>query len=53
MGAHPPITGAEAADRLAIRELFDAYATCADRRDAPGQMALFTEDAHLDRKSVV
>jgi hypothetical protein len=41
---HPAITGAEAADRLANRELFDAYAHCADRRDAKGQMALFTED---------
>jgi hypothetical protein len=28
------ITPAEAADRLAIRELFDAYARCADIRDA-------------------
>src|ERR1700744_5371162 len=33
---------AEAADRLAIRELFDAYAHCADRRDKEGQKALFT-----------
>jgi hypothetical protein len=32
------------ADRLAIRELIDAYAHCADRCDAEGQMALFTED---------
>src|SRR5260221_1606124 len=39
-----PITTEEAADRLAIRELIDAYAHCADRRDAEGQMALFTED---------
>jgi hypothetical protein len=39
------ITPEEAADRLAIRELIDAYAHCADRRDAKGQMALFTEDA--------
>ncbi|SON55180.1 hypothetical protein HDIA_1639 [Hartmannibacter diazotrophicus] len=31
----------EAADRLAIRQLIDAYAHCADRRDAKGQMALF------------
>ena len=38
------ITPGEAADRLAIRELIDAYAHCADRRDAEGQMALFTED---------
>jgi hypothetical protein len=44
---HPPITGAEAADRLAIRELFDACAQCADRRDAKGQMALFTENTHF------
>ena len=47
MGTHPPITGAEAADRLAIRELVDAYAHCADRRDARGQMALFTANAHF------
>jgi hypothetical protein len=37
----------EAADRLAIRELFDAYAHCADRRDAEGQKALFTDDTHF------
>ena len=41
------ITPTEAADRLAIRELFDAYAHCADRRDADGQKALFTEDTHF------
>jgi len=34
--------GGESADRLAIRELIEAYAHCADRRDAKGQMALFT-----------
>lgn len=34
----------EMTDRLMIRELIDAYARCADRRDAAGQMALFTED---------
>ena|SRR6476620_3610613 len=39
--------GAEAADRLEIRELVDAYAHCADRRDAKGQMSLFTPDAHF------
>jgi ketosteroid isomerase-like protein len=38
------ISSAEAADRLAIRELVDAYAHCADRRDMKGQMALFTRD---------
>ena len=41
------ITPTELADRLAIRELFDAYAHCADRRDAEGQKALFTEDTHF------
>src|SRR5205807_5649747 len=44
MAVHAALTPAEAADRLAIRELFDAYAHCADRRDAEGQKALFTED---------
>src|SRR6202171_5228224 len=38
---------AEAADRLAIRELVEAYAHCADRRDAKGQMSLFTADTHF------
>lgn len=38
------ITPEEAADRLEIRKLIDAYAHCADRRDAAGQMALFTTD---------
>ena len=37
----------EAADRLAIRELIDAYAHCADRRDAQGQLALFTPDTRF------
>jgi hypothetical protein len=35
------------ADRLAIRELVDAYAHCADRRDAEGQKSLFAQDAHF------
>jgi len=43
-GAHSDLTMHEVADRLAIRELVDAYAYCADRREAAGQMALFTED---------
>jgi ketosteroid isomerase-like protein len=43
-GRHSSLSMKEAADRLAIRELVDAYAYCADRRDAAGQMALFTED---------
>ena len=47
MSIHSLVTGAEAADRLALRELFDAYARCADRRDAKGQLALFTEDTHF------
>lgn len=37
----------EVADRVAIRKLIDAYAHCADRRDADGQMALFTADTHF------
>jgi hypothetical protein len=41
------ITPAEQADRLAIRELIDAYAHCADRRDAEGQKSLFTADTHF------
>jgi hypothetical protein len=44
---HITISAAEAADRLSIRELVEAYAHCADRRDAKGQMALFTEDTHF------
>jgi ketosteroid isomerase-like protein len=44
---HVTISPQEAADRLAIRELVEAYAHCADRRDAEGQMSLFTEDAHF------
>ena len=32
---------------MAIRELIDAYAHCADRRDAAGQMALFTENTRF------
>ena len=47
MAMHTEITPTEAADRLAVRELFDAYAHCADRRDAAGQKALFTEDSRF------
>jgi ketosteroid isomerase-like protein len=47
MSKHVSISPEEAADRLAIRELVEAYAHCADRRDAKGQMALFTEDSHF------
>jgi ketosteroid isomerase-like protein len=44
---HAEIAAAEQADRLAIRELVDAYAHCADRRDAEGQKSLFTDDTHF------
>src|SRR5246127_5021479 len=47
MSEHISISPAEAADRLAIRELVEAYAHCADRRDAKGQMSLFTGDSHF------
>jgi ketosteroid isomerase-like protein len=47
MSKHVAISPEEAADRLAIRELVEAYAHCADRRDAKGQMSLFTEDTHF------
>ena len=47
MSTHVTISPTEAADRLAIRELVEAYPHCADRRDAKGQMALFTEDTHF------
>lgn len=55
--AHADLSGRQAADRLALRELVDAYAYCADRRDAAGQMALFTDDAdflvYMDSTSAV
>jgi hypothetical protein len=47
MSPHLTVSPSEAADRLAIRELIEAYAHCADRRDAKGQMALFTADTHF------
>src|SRR5580704_9181424 len=47
MSTHITISPEEAADRVALRELVDAYAHCADRRDAVGQMALFTADTHF------
>jgi ketosteroid isomerase-like protein len=47
MSKHVSISPTEAADRLAIREVVEAYAHCADRRDAKGQMSLFTEDTHF------
>jgi SnoaL-like domain len=55
MSKHVPFSLLELADRLSIRELVEAYAHCADRRDAKGQMALFTKDTHfvvfMDAKS--
>src|SRR5260370_4810676 len=47
MSNHATISHSEAADRLAIRELVEAYAHCADRRDAKAQMSLFTADTHF------
>ena len=47
MSQHVTVSPNEAADRLAIRELVEAYAHCADRRDAKGQMSLFTADTHF------
>jgi hypothetical protein len=47
MSKHVTISPKEAADRLAIRELVEAYAHCADRRDSKGQMSLFTENTHF------
>jgi hypothetical protein len=35
-------------DRIAIRELIDQYAFCADNRDARGQMAIFTENTKFE-----
>jgi hypothetical protein len=45
MSRHTSISPAEAADRLAIRELIDAYAFRADRRLPKEQAALFTDGA--------
>jgi len=45
MNKQVAISPEEAADRLAIRELVEAYAQCADRRNAKGQMALFGRPA--------
>src|ERR1700693_2920557 len=47
MAKHSKISPEEAADRVAIRELVESYAHRADRRDATGQMSLFTPDAHF------
>jgi len=47
LSQHVALSPQEAADRLAIRELIEAYAHCADRREAKAQMALFTPDTHF------
>jgi ketosteroid isomerase-like protein len=47
MSKHVALSPEETADRLAIREIIEAYAHCADRRDAKGQMSLFTPDTHF------
>jgi len=51
------MTPEEIADRLAIRELIDAYAHCADRRDVERQMSLFTVDTeflvYMDSRNAV
>ena len=47
MSQHVTLSPKEAADRLAIRELVEGYAHFADRRDAKGQMSLFTEDTRF------
>jgi hypothetical protein len=47
MRNHDLVSPNEAADRLSIHELVVAYAHCADRRDATGQMSLFTPDTHF------
>jgi hypothetical protein len=47
MSKYISISSEEAADRLAIRELVEAYAHCADRRDAKGQGSLFTAETHF------
>jgi hypothetical protein len=46
---HNSTSGTEVVDRLAMRELIEAYARCVDRRDATGQMALFTADRNSFR----
>src|ERR1700729_2472693 len=53
MSQHVTLSPSEAADRLASRELVEAYAHCADRRDAKGQMALFTPDTHFVGQSTI
>jgi hypothetical protein len=44
MAVQTELSPVRAADRLALRELFDAYADCADRRDPTRQKALLIDD---------
>src|SRR5689334_14068022 len=44
---HTEISPSEVADRTTIRELVDAYAHCAEWRDAEGQRPMFTEDTQF------
>jgi hypothetical protein len=45
--AAAPLSG-EAADRVAIKALIDAYSHCADRRETQKQTDLFTNDATIE-----
>jgi SnoaL-like domain len=45
MSAHTSVSAAEGADRLAIRELVDAYARLADRRLPKEQADLYADEA--------
>ena len=47
MSKHRTVFPHEAADRLSLRELVEAYTHCADRRDPKGQMSLSTADTHF------
>ena len=44
MSEHSAVSPREAAARLAIREHVEAFAYCADRRDAKDRTSLFTAD---------
>jgi ketosteroid isomerase-like protein len=48
LGDYANLSLTQVADRIAIRELVDSYASCADRRDAAAQMSLFTENADYE-----
>jgi SnoaL-like domain len=54
MSVHTELSPAEAADRLAIRQLIEAYAHSADRTDIPGLLSLFSPHPyfalHFDRQ---